>query len=244
MRLVPLIAVLSGCSGASTAQKPVVEPPAQAETLWDRGTFITVDKELILPDTEESFEIYRTGEGYKFVVRYKRPAPTGELSDGEVTLFTDAKFSPLQGRMTSTIHMVARDEITKSSIQREPDGRLTTQILGADGKTETAGSQRANDWYIGGTITTFLVALCQADDSITAPIVYPDKTTSLAPHKPLPIEGSERQVTSRILVYEKSGRQVVAACEAGKLAGEVARGTTIVRTGDLPLARVLEKWFR
>ncbi|HEY5923673.1 MAG TPA: hypothetical protein VIV11_18455 [Kofleriaceae bacterium] len=245
MRLVPLIAVLSGCSGASTAQKPVVEPPVvPAETLWDRGTFITVDKAAILPDTEENFEIYRTGEGYKFVVKYKRPAPTGELSDGEVTLFTDAKLSPLQGNMISTIHMPGRDEITKSSIQREPDGRLTTQIVAADGKTETAASKQPNDWYIGGTITTFLVALCQADAGISAPVVYPDKATSLGPHKPLPIEGSDREVTSRILVYEQSRRQVIAACEAGKLAGEVARGTTIVRTGDLALARVLEQWYR
>lgn len=244
MRRVALIAVIAGCSAQPAPVAPAVQPaPPPAETLWDRGTFITVDKELVLPDTEESFEIYRTEDGYRITVEWKRPAPTGELSDGEVTLRTDTEFRPLQGAMVSTIHATG-DEITRSSIQRELDGRLTTEVLAADGTKQTAGSTQPNDWFIGGTITTFLIALCHASESITAPLVYPDKATSLGPFEPLPIEGSERTVTSRKLVYEQSGREVIAACENGKLAGEVARGTTIVRKGDLALARVLETRFR
>ena len=164
MRVVLLIAVLAGCArtSASTAPAPPEVPAGEAapETLWDSGTFITVDKEVVLPGVEESFEIYRTADGYRITVRWKRPAPTGEPSDGEAVLVTDPDFRPLQGSMMSTLH-AARDEITRSTIQREPDGR-----------------------------------------------------------------------------------QVIAACENGKLAGEVARGTTIVRKDDLALARVLEKWFR
>jgi hypothetical protein len=247
MRVVLLIAVLAGCArtSAPATPSPAEAPPASAapETLWDSGTFITVDKEVVLAGMEESFEIYRTADGYRISVRWKRPAPTGEPSDGEAVLVTDADFRPLQGSMMSTLH-AARDEITRSTLQREPDGRLTTEVLAADGSKETAASNQPNDWFIGGSLTSFLIALCHAHDSVNAPLVYPDKATSLGPHKALPIDGTERVVTSRILVYEQSRRQVIAACENGKLAGEVARGTTIVRKDDLALARVLEKWFR
>jgi hypothetical protein len=245
MRRVLLIAVIAGCSAPAPA--PVAAnsaAPPSAETLWDRGTFVTVDKDFVLPDVEEKFEIYRTGDGYRFAVTWKRPAPTGEPSDGEVVLFTDDHFSPVQGKMITTQHLTGRTDVTRSTIQRDPDGRLSTEVVAADGTKEVARSNQPNAWFIGGTITTFLVALCQADASITQPLVYPDKATTLGPHKPLPIEGAERNLTSRILVYDQSRRQVIAACENGKLAGEVARGTTVVRTGDLALARVLEKWFR
>jgi len=244
MRGVPLIAVMAACSSAPPKPIAPEQPPPTAETLWDSGTFIVVDKEVILPDTEEKFEIYRTGDGYRIVVKWKRPAPTGEPGDGEVTLFTDDHFSPRQGKMISTLHMPSGDNVTRSTIAREADGRLTSEVLAADGTKDSAASKGPNDWYVGGTITTFLIALCQANTSVTAPIVYPDKATSLAPFKPLPLDGTERNVQSRILTYEQSRRQIIAACENGKLAGEVARGTTIVRTGDLALARVLEKWFR
>ena len=90
---------------------------------------------------------------------------------------------------------------------------------------------------IGGSITTFLVALCHADASITQPIVYPDKDTSLAAPKPIVV--GTRTVTTRSLIYQASRREVVAACEDGKLAGEVVRGVVVVRSGDLELARVL-----
>lgn len=245
MRRVLLIAVIAGCSAASPAPVAATnEAPAAAETLWDRGTFVTVDKDYVLPDVEEKFEIYRTADGYRFVVTWKRPAPTGEPSDGELVLSTDDRFSPVQGKMITTQHGTSRTDVTRSTIVREPDGRLSTEVLAADGTKQVGHSEQPNAWFIGGTITTFLVALCQADATVTQPLVYPDKATTLGPHKPLPIEGSERNVTSRILVYEQSHRQVIAACENGKLAGEVARGTAVVRTGDLPLARVLEKWFR
>ena len=249
MRGVPLIVVLTACSAPPTPISPAPVPPAPAtsstpETLWDRGTFVVIDKEFVLPDTEETFEIFRTDDGYRFAVRFKRPAPTGELSDGQVTLHTDRRFVPLQGTMTSTIHYKGRDEITRSTIAREPDGRLSTEVTASNGEKEANRSTGRNDWYIGGTITSFLVALCQADESFSAPIVYPDKITSLAPAKPLPIDGSTRAVTYRVLEYQQSRRKVIAACEDGKLAGEVARGTTIVRKGDVELARTLEKWFR
>jgi hypothetical protein len=245
MRRVLLIAVIAGCSAPAAA--PVAPTPAAsqpAETLWDRGTFVTVDKDVVLPDVEEKFEIYRTSEGYRFVVTWKRPAPTGEPSDGEVVLVTDDRFSPVQGSMITTQHTTGGAAVTRSTIQRDPDGRLSTEVVTADDKKEIARSSQRNAWFIGGSITTFLVALCQADASVTQPLVYPDKATTLGPHKPLPIEGAARAVTSRILEYEQSHRKVIAACENGKLAGEVARGTAVVRSGDQSLARVLEKWFR
>ncbi len=242
MRRVPLIVMIAGCSGSAAAPKPAEPAAPSSETLWDRGTFVTLDHEQVLPDIEERFEIHRTDGGYRFDVTWKRPAPTGEPSDGEVTLATDDRFSPLQGTMTTTLRLAGRTEITKSSIRREPDGHLSTEVTAADGKTESAHSTKPNDWFIGGTITTFLVALCQADASVTQPLVYPDKVTSLAPPEALVVE--QRNVTSRVLTYEQSGRRVIVACEDGKLAGEVARGTTIVRSGDVALARVLEAAFQ
>ena len=241
MRPGPLIAVLSACSPASTTPANKVQPPAPAETLWDKGTFIVVDKAAVLPDTEESFEIYRRAEGYRIVVRWKRPAPTGEKGDGEVTLFTDEHFSPVQGKMTSTLHTTDGDQLTVSTITRAPDGRLVSEVTAYDGSKDSGASKQPNDWYVGGTITTVIVALCQADASITAPIVYPDKVTSLAPLEALPIDGTQRRVQSRILTYEQSKRQIIAACENGKLAGEATRGGAIVRTGDLALAHALEQ---
>ena len=65
-----------------------------------------------------------------------------------------------------------------------------------------------------------------------------------APARPMPIEGTTRKLTYRKLTYVLSKNEVIAACEDGKLAGEVTRGTTIVRAGDLELARELEKRFR
>jgi hypothetical protein len=242
MRGVPLIAVIAGCSAPAPAPVAPIAPPAPAETLWDRGTFVTVAKDVVLPDVDEKFEIYRTHAGYRFVVTWKRPAPSGEPSDGEVVLFTDDHFSPVQGKMVTTAHLTGRTEVTRSTIQRDPDGRLSTEVLAPDGTKQTARSSQPNDWFIGGTITTFLVALCQADASVTQPLVYPDKATTLGLHQPLPLEG--RHVTSRVLVYEQSRREVRVACEDGKLAGEVARGTAVVRTGDLALARALEQSFK
>jgi hypothetical protein len=245
MRRVLLIAMIAGCSAPAPAPlAPTPAAPPAAETLWDRGTFVTVHNDFVLPDVEEKFEIYRTGDGYRFVITWKRPAPTGEPSDGEVTLFTDDHFSPVQGKMITTLRLTSRTDITRSTIERDPDGRLSTEVLAADGTKQSGHSTGRNDWFIGGTITTFLVALCAAETTITQPLVYPDKATTLGPHKPLPIDGSDRHVTSRTLVYEQSHREVIAVCENGKLAGEVARGSAVVRTGDLPLARVLEQWFK
>lgn len=241
-----LIALAAACGGApaATPVAPLAPESVPQESLWDQGTFIEVDKEKIAPDTEENFQIFRTGSGYRFVVTWKRPAPTGQPGDGKVTLETDSRFDVIAGEMVSTLHLTTGDEVTRSRINREPDGRLVTEIIAADGGVSGATSQGRNDWYIGGTITSFLTALCQADESRTSPRVFPDKETVLEPAKPMPIEGTARDTTYRRLTYVGSKHQVVAACEDGKLAGEVTRGVTIVRRGDLPLARVLESRFR
>lgn len=245
MRRVLLIAVIAGCSATPAPVPPAPEPAGPpAETLWDSGTFITVGADLVLPGVDEKFEIYRTADGYRFTVTWHRPAPTGEPSEGEVSLSTDRRFTPLWGTMVTTIRAASGSEVTRSTIQREPDGRLVTEVIHPDGRKESAQSTGPNDWFIGGTITTFLVALCQADPEVTQPTVYPDKLTSLKPPKPLSIDGTTRTVTSRTLTYQQSGRRVIVACENGKLAGEVARGTAVVRTGDLVLARALEATFR
>jgi hypothetical protein len=86
--------------------------------------------------------------------------------------------------------------------------------------------------------------MCVVDANAPSPVVFPDKATTLSAPQPMPIEGSARDVTFRKLTYAKTGHEVVAACENGKLAGEVTRGVTIVRSGDLALARVLEARFR
>ncbi len=247
MRRVALIAVIAGCSAparAPTAANAAEPATAAAETLWDRGTFVTVANDLVLPDVEESFEIYRRDGGYRIAVTWKRPAPTGEPAEGEVTLVTDERFSPLQGAMVTRLHLAQGVETTRSTIERQPDGRLATEVIAADGSKDAAHSNGPNDWFIGGTLSTLVVALCQADEALTQPTVYPDKVTSLAAFKALPLDGTERRVTSRTLHYEQSGRDVIALCENGKVAGEVARGTAVVRKGDLALARVLEQWFR
>ena len=79
-----------------------------------------------------------------------------------------------------------------------------------------------------------------------APIVYPDKDdVARAVQNRCRSMAPERNVqVAHPHVRPVAPSQIIAACENGKLAGEVARGTTIVRTGDLTLARVLEKWFR
>lgn len=245
-----LIAAVAGCSGA--AQPPVTAPVAPLpgtaaavpDALWDKGMFVVVDKEHVVSQTEETFEIWKTSSGYRFTVSWKRPLPTGEPADGAITLETDARFSPTTGDDVMTLHATGGDQVTKSSIRREPDGRLATVSTNADGSTDANTSKKPNDWFIGGRFTSFLTAMCQADPDFTAPVVYPDKATTLAPPKQLPIEGSTRDVKVRVLTYADSKNEVVAACEDGKVVGEVTRGTTVVRTGDMALARTLEKWFR
>lgn len=239
---VTLIAILCACS-APTRPAATPSPPAQ-ETLWDHGTFIEVDKTKVAPETHEKFEIWKTPEGYRFVVQWKRPMPTGESSDGAVTLVTNLDFDVIAGEMTSTVHLQPQSEVTVSRIRRAPDGRLITEIVAADGKKTSDSSKAPNDWYIGGMITSFLTALCQADENVTAPSVFPDKATTLEPPHQMPVPGTARATMYRKLTYTASKREIVAACEDGKLAGEVTRGVTIVRDGDLALAAVLESRFR
>jgi hypothetical protein len=212
--------------------------------IWDQGTFVVVDKDHVVSATEESFEIWKTVSGYRFAVRWKRPQPTGELADGAITLQTDSRFSPTTGDDTMTLHASGGDQVTKSSIRRDPDGRLATISTNADGTKDENTSKKSNDWFIGGRFTTFLTAMCQASPDFTEPVVYPDKATTLAPPKQLPIEGSTRDVNVRVLTYADSKNEVVAACEDGKVVGEVTRGTTVVRTGDMALARTLQTWSR
>lgn len=240
---VTLIAALIACS-APAPRRPAAPSPAAPETLWDHGTFIEVDKTKVAPDTHEKFEIWKTTDGYRFVVHWNRPMPTGESSDGAVTLVTDLDFDVLAGEMSSIIHLPSRNEVTTSRITRAPDGRLVTEIVAADGTKTSESSKTPNDWYIGGMITSFLTAMCQADEKVTGPSVFPDKATTLEPLQQMPVPGTARATMYRKLTYTVSGREVVAACEDGKLAGEVTRGVTIVRDGDLALAAVLESRFR
>ena len=98
-----LIAVLSACSSTSPAPKTPVQPSAPAETLWDKGTFIVVDNQAVVADSEENFEVYRRADGYRISVKFKRPAPSGERSDGEGSLLLDDHFSPLLGTMSTKL---------------------------------------------------------------------------------------------------------------------------------------------
>jgi hypothetical protein len=241
--LIAGVAAGAGCANGSPpgplAPLGATEP-TQPDELWDRGTFVDVSAGAGEQHAEEHFEIFRTAGGYRFEVRWTRAAPTGEPGDGKVTLLTDAHFGPVTGDMVSTVHRPGSDEITRSSIRRDPDGRLATEVVAGDGSKETARSQQRNDWFIGGSVTAFLVALCQADVDVTAPLVYPDKETTLEPPAALVLEGAAREVTVRRLTYVRSKNVVVAACEGGKLAGEITRGVTIVRAGDLALARALD----
>lgn len=247
-----LIGAVCACTAPATpgtapaAPRPPAEssgPPGATETLWDHGTFVELEDEAPAANTEEAFEIYRIPTGYRFVVTWKRPLPTGQLGDGAVTLLTDDRWRVLSGEMESTIH-ADKPEVTRSRITRQPDGRLATEIVAADGTKQETSSSTPNDWYIGGTITTFLTAMCQADASTTNPSVFPDKETTLEPLQQMPIPGTTRETMFRRLTYKVSERVVVAACENGKLAGEYTRGHTVVRRGDVPLARVLESRFR
>lgn len=240
-----LIVAVTACSGAAPTQTaPLGTAQTVPDSLWDQGTFIVVDKEKIETSAEEKFEIFRTATGYRLVVTWKRTLPTGEPANGTITLLTDARFAPVSGEDVMTLHTATGDEVTHSTIRREPDGKIATEVAAANG-TKTANKSAArNDWFIGEMFTSFLTVICHADAGITNPVVYPDKATRLDPAQPLPIEGTTRAVTYRRLTYDVSKNEVIAACEGGKLAGEVTRGTTIVRTGDLALARVLEKRFR
>lgn len=244
---VALIAVLAACSGGTQGPGTVAPLGGSAATiadsLWDHGMFVVVDKDKV-EASEETFKIFRTATGYRFVISWKRPTPTGEPADGTVTLETDAHWAPVSGDDTMNLHAAAGIEVTHSSIRRDPDGRLATESTEANGTKEVAKSAQRNDWFIGGRLTTLLTVICQAGPDVASPIVYPDKLTTLGAAQPVAIEGTTRAVTVRVLTYVESKNRVVTACEDGKLAGEVTRGVTIVRTGDLPLARALEQAFR
>jgi hypothetical protein len=214
-------------------------PAPPADTVWDRGTFVTVAQGKPLPDYMEAFVIHRTPEGYRLDVQWRRPAISGAMNDGHVTMTTDDHFTPISGQMVSVDHETKGDQTTRSTIEREPDGLLTTEVTASDGsKTRDHATERA-DWFIGGTITTFLVALCQADPSVTAPIAYPGRRTTLRPPSPLRVEGADRHVVMRELEYLESHRLVNAACEDGKIMGEHSSGSTVVRDGDMALAAAL-----
>lgn len=159
-------------------------------------------------------------------------------------LETDERFSPTSGEDVNNLHGATGVVVTKSSLRRDPDGRLSTESTEANGKKDINQSATTNDWFIGGRLTTLLTVLCQASADFTSPVVYPDKQTALAPAQPLVIEGTARTVTTRVLTYLASKNRVVAACENGKLVGESTPDATIVRAGDLALARTLEKSFR
>lgn len=236
--IVGLAACASGSQGAGTAPVTPLATPVP-ETVWDAGTFVIVDNQVIQPGSDETFEILETSAGYRISIDWKRPLPTGEPADGHVAFETDKRFSPIAGSDTMNRRLADRVEVTRSLLRRDPDGRLTTEQVAADGTKNVAQSQGRNDFFIGGRLTTFLVALCQAPADQTAPVVYPDKATRLDPPQPLPIPGTTRDVMYRRLTYTASQNSVVVACEAGKLAGEVTRGVTIVRRGDLALAAAL-----
>jgi hypothetical protein len=241
-----LICVVVACTGGP---KPATAPlsstaPAVPEALWDHGTFVAVDKEKIDATYEEKFQIFRTATGYRLEVSWKRTMPTGEPADGTIELVTDEHFTPISGTDVMNWHAAAGVEVSRSSIRREPDGRITTEEVAADGKKTSNSSTARNDWFIAEQFTSFLNVMCSAGADVTSPTVYPDKATTLEPAQAMPIEGTMRAVTSRKLTYTVSKNLVIAACEDGKLAGEVTRGVTIVRTGDLALARELERRFR
>ncbi|HSD90883.1 MAG TPA: hypothetical protein VLB44_25335 [Kofleriaceae bacterium] len=249
MRRVLLIVVVTGCWGkppmtqpAPAAPLPAVAasaPAEPAETVWDQGTFVTVTRGQPLPDYEETFVIHRTADGYRFDVQWKRPALSGARNDGHVTMTTDAHFTPIAGEMISVDHEPKGDATTRSTITRDPDGLLTTEVVAPDGQKQVNHATERSDWFIGGTITTFLVALCQADPSVTAPIAYPGKRTTLGSPEPVRVEGADRHVVLRALEYVDSHRQVNAACEDGKIMGEHSSGYIVVRKGDLALATAL-----
>jgi hypothetical protein len=239
-----LISLAVACSGSSGTKPIAPVPVPKSETLWDQGTFIVVDKEKVDPDAEEKFELFRSDDGFRLVVHWKRVLPTGEPASGTITLRTDDQFSPISGEDEMEMRGASGPELTRSTIRREPDGRITTEETAADGKKKSVTSFNRNDFFIGEMFTSFLNVMCHADAGLTNPTVYPDKKAVLEPARPMPIEGTSRALTYRKLTYVQSQNEVIAACENGKLAGEVTRGTTIVRTGDLELARELEKRFR
>ena len=231
------LGAVAACRGAS--QAPGTAPVAPAETPWDRGTFVIAEGDPAAATTEENFQITRTPAGYRIRVTWKRPSPTGEATDGQVTFETDEHFSPITGDDVMNRHAPSGTVVTKSSLRRDADGRLATEVLAADGTLETATSAGPNDWFIGGGLTTFLVALCQAGPDVRSPIVYPDKVTRLDAPKLLPVEA--RDVTYRVLEYVESKNQVIVACEDGKVVGEVTGGVVVVRRGDTALATALAR---
>ena len=251
MRRVLLIVVVTGCWGKPSVIQPapaqplpgptaaVASPAPPADTVWDRGTFVTVAQGKPLPDYMESFVIHRTPEGYRLDVQWRRPAQSGAMNDGHVTMSTDAHFTPVSGEMVSIDHEPKGDALTRSTISRDPDGLLATSVTTPDGQTTTTKATERSDWFIGGTLTTLLVALCQADPSVTTPIAYPGTRTTLRPAEPLRVEGADRHVVTRELEYVVSHRQVHAACEDGKIMGEHSSGYTVVRDGDMALATAL-----
>ncbi len=243
---VVLIALAAACSSAADKSPvtPLDHAAAPPETLWDQGAFVVVDKEKVDPVAQEKFEIFRTANGFRLRVEWKRLLPTGEPASGTITLMTDERFMPVSGEDQMELRGANGPELTHSTIRREPDGRITTEVVAADGKKSSATSTSRNDWFIGEMFTSFLTVMCRAEPEAPSPVVYPDKQTMLEPPQPMSIAGTARAITYRKLTYAVSKNEVIVACEDGKLAGEVTRGTTIVRTGDLALARELEKRFR
>lgn len=242
-----LIVAVAACSGSAPAPVTPAAPLGSAavpESLWDKGTFVAVDKDAVDPDHMENFEIFQTASGYRLSIEWKRRMPTGQMADGSIEFQLDSELSPLAGEDVMTIHETTGKEVTRSTLLREPDGRLTTEVISASGEKSTNTSKGPNDWFLGSRFTSFLFVMCQAGAAIEHPVVYPDKATDLARSTPVTVEGTPRTVTVRRLTYAVSQTQVIAACEDGKLAGELTRGVTIVRKDDIALARTLAAWFR
>src|SRR5688572_27852698 len=49
---------------------PLAEAAPAAETVWDRGTYVTIDNGVVFADSEENFEIFRTPAGYRMTVQW------------------------------------------------------------------------------------------------------------------------------------------------------------------------------
>src|SRR5262249_16698555 len=127
---------------------------------------------------------------------------------------------------------------------RTENGLLVADIYSsASDHKELRAKQRA-DWYIGGLVHAFLTPICRYEGGAARPLVFPDAVVDLSAPSPLVVDGLERHVYVRHVVYP-SDNDMTVACENGKLVGVRGhQGRIVTRVGDAAVGRALDQMRR
>jgi hypothetical protein len=208
------------------APTTAAKPSAASSTVLDEGRFEALNSPAV-----EQFSITRTDEGWRFAIDFKHPAASVK---GEMV--TDASFHPLHGELVQT-----SDTASPIILRLRTEKGLLVSEAQAQGKPAEVMKRatQSADWYIGGAINAFLTPVCQYEGGAARPIVFPDTVVEMSAAAPLTVDGLNRSVVVRHIVYPNK-HDLVVACEHGRLVGNRdAKGSVSVRAGDAAVGRAL-----